>query len=208
MRILVAANGPEIRRWVSVYPNHLGFLMTPNIGNSVAGFVETKLPWACDNAAFSHFDPNSFRRMLRSVRKLPGLLWIVCPDVVADPHATLRWFDEWYEEVSEAGPVGFVSQDRADETKIPWNRFACLFVGGTDDWKLSQRSADLCREAKNLGKYLHFGRVNSRRRLQACYDLKADSVDGRQWAAWSKTHLGWGLQFVANLDRQPVLWRK
>ena len=167
------------------WPEHLGHMLAPSNRNSVASLVKTGLPWSLDNGAFSGFDPVSFRRRLRLVQGQPGLLWIVCPDRVGDASATLQLFEAWREEVAQAGPVAFAGQDGAEDTDIPWERFDCWFVGGSTRWKLSRASADLATEAKRRHKWLHVGRVNSLRRLRACYDLGADSVDGSGYSRFA-----------------------
>ena len=87
-----------------------------------------------------------------------------------------------------------VLQDGLDRD-VPWDEFDVLFIGGSTEWKLSERAYDFVAEAKSLGKWVHVGRVNSWRRYKAFSDAGADSCDGTFIAYgpdvnWERT-LGW-----------------
>ena len=53
-----------------------------------------------------------------------------------------------------------------------------LFIGGTDEFKLGPDAEAIGREAKDRGKWLHMGRVNSIKRLRIAKRMGCDSVDG------------------------------
>lgn len=57
-----------------------------------------------------------------------------------------------------------------------------MFIGGSTEWKLSEEAAELGREAKRRGKWLHMGRVNSLTRLRIASHIGCDSVDGSKVA--------------------------
>lgn len=185
----------------------LGALLAPGGGNSIASVHRLGLPWAVDNAAYSNWNANAFRSLLARVAAQPhGLLWVAVPDVVADARATLARFAEWRQECSAVGPLAFVGQDGIEDLTPPWDAFRCWFVGGSDDWKLSQASADMVAEAKRRGKLIHIGRVNSFRRLTASYDLGADSVDGTSLSRWGDKYIKDYCAWVRRLEIQPTLY--
>jgi hypothetical protein len=68
-------------------------------------------------------------------------------------------------------PVAVVAQDGAEQLDWPWDEIDCLFVGGQRrsprslEWKVSPQAESLIRRARNAGKWVHMGRVNS---LKAC----------------------------------------
>jgi hypothetical protein len=173
------------------------------------------LPWAVDNGAFSGFDPARFRRLLARITGLPGCLFLVCPDVVADARATLARWREWSPECRATGqPLAFVGQDGLEDLAPPWDEFTCYFAGGSTRWKLSTVSLDLIAEAKARDKYVHVGRVNSLKRLRWCVDAGADSVDGSgysRFAALTRTKrpdmkLERHLRFVRQLEQEGCLF--
>lgn len=51
-------------------------------------------------------------------------------------------------------------------------------IGGSTSWKLSAAAAGIVNEAKHRGKWVHMGRVNSRRRVLYAKSIGCDSVDG------------------------------
>jgi hypothetical protein len=184
MRLLVNGGTATVRRLAGRYPDLLGHLLAPG-GGSVDGAFSTGLPVAADNAAYSGFDPDAFRRLLRRVAGRPRLLWVVCPDRVGDARATHALFRKWEEEVRTAGPVAFVLQDGQEDLPLP--DADCYFVGGSTRWKLGRR-------------------VNSLRRIEAAYRLGCGSVDGTGMSRWGDAHLAKFCARLRRLQRQPVLW--
>jgi hypothetical protein len=201
--LLVSGSTRSVGRLAATWPNHLGHLLTPKNRNGMGATLATGLSWAVDNGAFRGFDPEPFRRLLGRVRGRPRLLWIACPDIVADCRATLDRFREWREEVAAAGPVAFVGQDGSEGQDLPWGEFDCLFVGGSTEWKLSGAAWDLAREAKRRGKWLHLGRVNSRRRLRYAWSMNADSTDGSSASMFGDKYIHKYLHWQAEM----IPWR-
>lgn len=178
MRILISGSTASLRRAIArVGSDHLGILLTPAGRRTPASASESGLPWAADNGAFSNFDPGRFATMAAACRGLPGLLWVAVPDVVADARATLERFDEWLPRLPGL-PLAFVGQDGIEDLPIPWIHFDALFLGGSTDWKLSRAAYDLAIEAKDQGKLVHMGRVNTLRRLRIANAFECDTVDG------------------------------
>jgi hypothetical protein len=203
--LLVSGTTRSVGRLAATHPNHLGHLLTPTNRNGMDAILGTGLSWAADNGCYSGFDPDRFRRFLRKIAGRPRLLWVACPDVVADAAATLARFDQWHAEVAAAGPVAFVGQDGQESLPLPWDRFACLFVGGSTDWKLSNAAHDLALEAKRRGKWVHLGRCNSFRRTQLAFDMGCDSIDGSSFSMFGDTYIRRQLRFMRRLPEQPSL---
>lgn len=138
-------------------------------------------PWAADNDAYSSWDPGRFRAMLDALRGLPGCLFVNAPDVVGDSAETLRRFYAWRGEL-EGFPVALVGQDGLRPDDVPWHEVHALFLGGTVKWKLGGAAAELAREARARGVWLHMGKVNTHRRLRYAKALGCDSVDGTKYS--------------------------
>jgi hypothetical protein len=207
LRYLVSGSTATLRRMLPRHARRLGFLTAPANGNSVRTILSLGIPWAADNGAYSDFNPAAFRRMLRRIAGQPGCLFVACPDVVADARATLARFAEWRDEVTAVGhPVAFVGQDGAEDTDIPWGAFDAWFVGGSDNWKLCQASADLTAEAKRRGKYAHMGRVNSLRRMTAAIDMGCDSVDGSSASMFGEKYIIKYCNWLVRLAEQRTIW--
>lgn len=182
----------------------LGRLLTPANRNSVEGLITCRLPWAADNAAFSNFDEDRYRRMLDRIEGKPGCLFVVAPDVVADAGATLKLFRKWHTALAEKHfPVAFVAQDGQAKRQVPWDDIAALFVGGTTAWKLGEAAKALAKEAKARGKWLHMGRVNSRKRITLAASSGCDSVDGSGFSRWPDRRIPLGLRWIEEAERVP-----
>lgn len=158
-----------------------------------AGFL-----WAADNDAYSGFDAGRYRRMLDALEGVPGCLFVACPDVVADATATFNLFLKWGKELLVRGfPLGYVAQDGASAADLPWNAISALFIGGSDAYKLGEDAGLLVKEAKERGKWVHMGRVNTWRRIQYAASIGCDSVDGTKYVRWRDWYLVEGLQMTA-----------
>ncbi|HXJ30391.1 MAG TPA: hypothetical protein VNG35_07110 [Gemmatimonadales bacterium] len=151
--------------------------------------------WAVDNEAFSSkFSPERWEAWLRAVPRATRLtcLFVVAPDVLhrddngnvyGDPEATYALSPRYFPLLrSLAYRVAYVSQDGATRDLVPWDEIDCLFVGGSDAWKLSDASVTLIREAQERGLWTHMGRCQAREsiggRIGAAHALGIDSGDG------------------------------
>jgi hypothetical protein len=106
-------------------------------------------------------------------------LFATAPDVVGNAAATIERSMPMLGRIRNAGyPAALVAQDGLEAIDVPWDAFDCLFIGGTTAWKLSDHAIRLMAEAKARGKWVHVGRVNSKRRFQWCRSHGADSADG------------------------------
>jgi hypothetical protein len=170
----------------------LGFIDTPRQRNERYEGVT----WCADNGAFSDkWDAEKWWSWLQEPRQLDHLdtcLFAVAPDVVGDAHATTVLFREWGHRIRDLGyPVAYVAQDGLgihwngtlhagdlDGPTVSFDSFDCLFLGGTDDFKLGARARSIVAEAKRRGKWVHGGRVNSRKRYRYMAAIGCDSADG------------------------------
>lgn len=208
MRLLVSGSTKTVRRLAGRWPDRLGHLLTPSNRNSIASLLATGLPWAADNGCYSGFDPGRFRRYLDKIAGEPRCLFAVAPDSVGDARLTQLLFDEWWREVFDTGqPIAYVGQDGAERLEIPWGRFQAWFIGGTTRWKLSAASADLAQEAKRRGKWVHMGRVNSRRRMESAASFGCDSIDGSSASMFGDRYVHKYCAWLEHMARQPCLFR-
>ena len=157
-----------------------------------------------DNAAYSNWCEESYLKMLdRWEDAIIPVEWVTIPDVVGDARATGDLFEEWHERISL--PRAFVAQDGAEDLELPWDRFRCLFIGGTTEWKLSRSAESVMKEAKRRGKVLHLGRVNSQKRMRYAYQFGCDSVDGTGYSKYNKKELQKALEYVHRLHSTNFL---
>jgi hypothetical protein len=187
----------------AVHPR-LGRLLQPRHVSSVEQTAAAGIPWACDNDCFQGLNPEAFVKMLDRVALLPGCLFVTVPDVVGDAHATAIAFEKWAPALERRGlPVALVLQDGVEVGPLrawlqrTWHRLDAVFIGGTTEWKEGPAAAELAREAKSRGKWVHWGRVNTRRRFDLIVASgAADSFDGSKWARFRKTYLDGGLAWL------------
>ncbi|WP_223166268.1 hypothetical protein [Nonomuraea sp. SYSU D8015] len=159
---------------------NLGFITTPRQGNVLPPGVW----WAADNGCFGdrYIGDDAYLDYLAGLSHLADrCLFAVAPDVVADYEATVQRAYDMLPRIRALGyPVAFVAQDGFENCAWDlWDSIDCLFIGGSDDWKLSSEAASLARLARSLWKWVHVGRVNSFKRYRwAALVAEAHSVDG------------------------------
>lgn len=172
--------------------------MTPRAGNSIDGILSLDAPWAADNSCFSGFDEARFVKMLGRIAGAPGLMWVAAPDVVCDAQATLALFGAWQPAIAAHGlPAALVAQGGADKLRVPWESLDAIFVGSPTDWKLSDEARRLCVQAKDRGKFVHVGRVNSRKRIRILARWGCvDSIDGSGFSRWPDKKIPNGLAWI------------
>lgn len=211
MLLLVSGATKTVQRHAASL--HLGQLLTPANGNSVASVLATGLPWACDNGCFLGLDRLAYIRLLREVAGQPRLLWVVAPDVVGDAEATRLRFGLWLPTLRHFGvPLAYVGQNGCTVKSVPWFDIACLFIGGGPcypggpEWKESEAARLLVVEAKRRELLVHMGRVNSDRRLDLAQRWGVDSVDGGQFSMFPDTHIPDALKRLASEHKQLELW--
>jgi len=151
----------------------LGQMVTPGEGKRpVLG-----ARWALDNGCFSsRWTPARWVATLDRHAHVPGCLFAVVPDVVADAEATDRLWDRWWPVPGLRGyPLAYVAQNGC--RSIPAGASA-LFLGGDDRFKEGPEGRRVAIEARARGLWLHMGRVNSLRRLRYAASIGCHSVDG------------------------------
>jgi hypothetical protein len=163
-----------------------GRLLSPRHFGRAYDTAEAGIPWAADNDCFQGLDPAAYRRMLDAIYGLPGCKFVTAPDVVGDWRATRDGFEEWYDDLSACWqPIAYVAQDEQPLADVPWRRIDALFIGGkTDEYKLGAEAERLARYARDRGKWVHMGRVNSRKRFDYARAIGCHSVDGSSFSKW------------------------
>lgn len=176
--------GYDFYNWMGtglVLPDTIQLLLTPrafrssNVNNIKRGRL-----FAIDNDAFGgKFNEKNFFSLLhRSKDLISNSLFVAVPDVLGSAENTLKLFPRYSNRIKKLGyKVAFVAQDGQDKLPFP-DMFDVLFVGGTDQFKLGAGARNCITRAKELGKKVHVGRVNSRKRCLYFNHLGVDSVDG------------------------------
>jgi len=142
--------------------------------------------FAIDNGAFSGLDVKAFRSLLQRERpNVARCRWVAVPDVVGSARRTLELFTHWRREIPAGFRLALVAQDGLEDLDVPWGSIACLFIGGSTEWKLGPHAVHLIRAAQALGKWVHVGRVNTPDRLRRFDALGVDSFDGSGIARYS-----------------------
>jgi hypothetical protein len=204
MIYLSGASTPGLR---ALLPHpRLGLMWTPAAYTDAQHVVGAA--HAADNGCFTladRFDPVAWLRWLCSMDRT-GCLFAVAPDVVGDAAATLIRSKPYFDRIRELGyPVAYVLQNGQENLPVPWDDIDVVFIGGDTDWKLSHHAAHLAYQAKERGKWVHMGRVNSRKRLQRAAVMGCDSADGTFLKFAPTTNLPRMLRWLSELDLTPVL---
>lgn len=157
-----------------------GIMAQPNSG--YANRLDRYAHWAADNGAFAGKwdEAKHFAWLDRLPRS--GCLFAVAPDVYGDAKESLRRGLRYAPRIRDMGfPVAVVAQDGAELLDWPWNEIDAVFLGGLAglrEWKESEEAERLAMEAREAGKFVHMGRVNSLRRLQRARAMGSQSADG------------------------------
>jgi hypothetical protein len=160
----------KIHAYRERYGVDLWQLRTPLTRYSLSG-----LPYGLDNGCFKRFDQKTWERLLNEAEdSVPK--FVCLPDIVGDAVRTLDLFDV-FESKTNGLPRALVLQDGIGNHRIPWDKIAAVFVGGSDAFKTSREAMNVCRTAQMLGKWIHVGRVNTASRV-AYWKGIADSLDG------------------------------
>jgi hypothetical protein len=143
--------------------------------------------WAADNGCYPpdpDWSPRKWLSMLGAIHDArlegdPLCRFVLCPDMPFDHDATLRRWERWHWMISDFGlPVAFAVQDGATIDSIPWDWLDVAFLAGSTEWKCGEDAYNLAVEARNRGKWVHMGRVNSWDRLDWASRIGCDSSDG------------------------------
>lgn len=184
----------------------LGQICTPAAGNRTVSGVD----WCADNAVYGGKYPGDEAYLAWLTKRhwaADRCRFAVAPDVVGDAKATLERSAPMLEAIRGLGyPVALAAQNGLEDLTVPWGEFDVLFLGGDTAWKIGPHAHALTAEARARGKWVHMGRVNSRRRLQAAAHMGCDSADGTYLAFGPDLNLPNLLGWLADLDLQPALW--
>jgi hypothetical protein len=165
-----------------------GYRADRNTANKRKHFVNCL--WAADNGCFTNpdLDEKDYLKWLKELADFrtennegiqQNCLFAVAPDVVADAKATIERSAPVLPLIRKIGyEAAFVAQDGQESLTLNWDSFDCLFIGGSTEWKCSDASFYLIREAVKKGKWVHVGRVNSMRRILWARFAGAHSTDG------------------------------
>lgn len=173
----------------------LGLLVTPH--SAIHHQRNCYSLWGADNGCFTEtrgkaFDQGRWYAWLQELADdLDGCLFATLPDVVrltengpvGDARATLERSAPHVDRVQAMGfPTALVLQDGLTPGSSLWRDTLeladAVFVGGSNDFKLGDTCAMLVAEAKDSGRWVHVGRVNSLKRLRYAQAIGADSADG------------------------------
>ncbi len=172
--------GIEVGILTMRYPGRIGHLYSP--GGQRGPWAE--VPYALDNGAWpAHKNgqpwvEDEWRALLRWAA-LSGQrpLWALVPDVVGDREQTI---ERWHRYVGEIRALGwrpaFALQDGMTFADAPADD-SLLFIGGSTEWK-ERAIGEWCPAFPGR---VHVARVNTWRRLVACWRAGAVSVDGTGW---------------------------
>lgn len=159
----------------------IGYIVAPH-GSVPPRHLAGATHWAADNDCFARphlFTLEGYTKWLLGLPQHRPALFATAPDVVGNAVATLERSLPTFSAIRRAGfPPAYVIQDGVDETPVPWGQFDCMFIGGSTEFKGTAVVYDLVQEAKQLGKWVHMGRVNSYRRVAYAAKIGCDSVDG------------------------------
>lgn len=170
MRIMLDTTAHEIHALSEKYNFDFWQLRTPLTRRSLAG-----VPYGLDNGCFKRFHKKTWLRLVDEAHDNPPV-FVCLPDMVGDAVRTLDLFDAFDRQLNGL-PKALVLQDGIGRQRIPWDRIDAVFVGGTDNFKISKEAINACRTAKMLDKWVHVGRVNTPERVRNWVGL-ADSIDG------------------------------
>ncbi len=190
---------------------HVGHLVVPKQWNLPAS-LDLSHGWAGDNGCFSGFDAGAFVRMLEAYhpyQTYQGYQWchfVTAPEVVADAAATLKLWPFWSQLIRGLGyPPAFVAQDGLDPARVPWDEMGALFIGGTTAYKESADARSLCAFAHARGLWVHWGRVNGKRRYELMLKAGADSFDGTGFSRHPNTNIPLVAEWHDAIHQQPEL---
>ena len=184
----------------------VGHLIVPKQGNDPRRLGLQPGRWAMDNGAFSGFDAGAFVRMLHRFNGIPGCLFVTAPDVVGDAACTLDLWPFWSRLIRGVGHApALVAQDGLRPNDVPWDEIGALFVGGTTAWKEGVEARTLCGVARAKGVWVHWGRVNTKRRYEMARIAGAQSIDGSGFSMYPDTNIPKVTEWERDIEAQPCL---
>ncbi len=170
MKIRLDCSPKKIHEYSERYDHDFWQLRTPLTNYALSG-----KPYGLDNGCFSRFPEKAWEKLLVDA-ELNRPVFVCLPDIVGDARRTLDLFNIFSQQLNEL-PKALVLQDGIGNFEIPWKEIDAVFVGGSDQFKISPEAINACKAAKMLGKWVHVGRVNTVERVNNWLNI-ADSIDG------------------------------
>jgi hypothetical protein len=188
----------------------VGHLIVPRQWNLADALELQPGKWAMDNGCFTGFDAGAFVRMLERFAHVPGCLFVTAPDVVGDAASTLALWPFWSQLIMGVGRrAAFVAQDGLHPDRVPWETLideaGALFIGGSTEYKESEAVRSLCGYAKARGIWVHWGRVNGKRRYELALKAGCDSIDGTGFSMYPDTNIPKARELHDAIQAQPEL---
>lgn len=224
--------GPAVRD--AMHAQQIGYIDTPAQGNIRPAGVTWCADNGCFGKGYPG-DEKWLGWLEANAHAATDCLFATAPDVVGNAAATLARSAPWLPKIRELGyPAALVAQNGIEDLDIPWDSFDCLFIGGSlecvpcrfvwpagikpnrgekcpscsralREWKLGAAARALIREAKDRGKWVHAGRVNSGKRYLIMAGLGCDSADGTFLTFGPKKNLPRLRGWLADHQAQPQL---
>ena len=190
----------------------VGTLVRPGSDNAADALDLTPQRWAMDNGAFGGgFDAGQYMDMLQDFHGRPGCLFVTAPDVIyksriGNAAATRRVWPFWSAVIRALGfQPAFVAQDGLEAHQVPWGEMGALFIGGSTAFKESEFVRSLCAYAKARGMWVHWGRVNGKRRFELAQLAGVDSIDGTGFSWYPDTRIPMVDEWKSEIQQQPEL---
>jgi hypothetical protein len=150
-------------------------------------------PYALDNGAWTAYQqgrPFDERAFVVALRQLGvGADWTVLPDIVMGGPASLDMSLRWMRTVLDESPRALLAvQDgmTVADVRCFLGARVGIFVGGSTAWKLATL-AEWAQIGREIGCWVHVGRVNTARRIALCVQAGATSFDGTSASRFAKT---------------------
>lgn len=172
MLLMLDRGAKDIAKRSEKFGYAFGQLRTPLTGYPRAGVV-----YGVDNGAFSRFKEAKWRQIAEQAVGDDLCRFVAMPDIVGDAARTLELFEHFLPTMPDGLPLALVLQDGIGSHRIPWDKIAAVFVGGSDAFKIAPEAVACCKAARMMGKWVHVGRVNTFARARQWAEL-ADSCDG------------------------------
>jgi hypothetical protein len=184
----------------------LGMIATPAQGNAIPQHAV----WCCDNGCFGDGYPgdSGYLEFLSGKAALRArCLFAVAPDVPFNMTASLARSAPMLPRIRALGYlVALAAQNGSEDMTLPWGDFDVLFLGGDTPWKLGPHARTLTEQARERGKHVHMGRVNSLRRLRYADAIGCHSADGTFLAFGPDRNLPELLGWLRAVNDQQALW--
>lgn len=148
------------------------------------------MQYAIDNGAWTAyqngtpFDVKAFEGVVELLGS--GADWIVCPDIVCGGIESLALSLSWLDRLPGKRLIPVQNGMVPDNLRNHIGPDVGLFVGGDSDWKESTLP-QWGHLSRDVGCYLHVGRVNSERRIRLCHLAGAHSFDGTSVTRYAGT---------------------